>query len=79
VTAEPGRLTVRAMSPDLDGSVVLRYHSVPSLQARPAVPIDATFEEGDPAPFIRLRPPPGVSEVELEMIPPLRIPWAPGR
>jgi hypothetical protein len=79
VTAEPGRLTVRAMAPDLDGTVVLRYHSVPSLQARPAVPVDATFEEGDPAPFIRLRPSPGVSEVELEMIPPVRIPWAPGR
>jgi hypothetical protein len=79
VTAEPGRLKVRAMAPDLDGSVVLRYHSVPSLQARPAVPVDATFEEGDPVPFIRLRPPPGVSEVELEMIPPVRIPWATGR
>ncbi|APW59134.1 ArnT family glycosyltransferase [Paludisphaera borealis] len=79
VAAAPGRLTVREMSPDLDGSVVLRYHSVPSLQAHPAVPVDATYEEGDPVPFIRLRPSPGVSEVELEMIPPVRIPWASGR
>lgn len=79
VTAEPGRLTVREMTPELDGSVVLRYHSVPSLQAQPAVPMDAVYEEGDPVPFIRLRPPPGVSEVELEMIPPLPIPWTPGR
>jgi hypothetical protein len=81
VTARPGRLTVRGMSADLDGSVVLRYHFVPSLQARPAVPVDAAYEEGDPVPFIRLRPVEGVSEVELEMIPPLRIPWAngPGR
>jgi hypothetical protein len=79
VTAAPGRLTVRAMSPDLDGSVVLRYHSVPSLQAHPAVPVEAAHEEGDPVPFIRLRPPPGVSEVELEMIPPVRLPWSSGR
>ena len=79
VTAAPGRLTVREMEPDLDGSLVLRYHSVPSLQAHPAVPVDATYEEGDPVPFIRLRPPPGVSEVELEMIPPVPIPWASGR
>jgi hypothetical protein len=76
VTARPGRLTVRGMSADLDGFVVLRYHSVPSLQARPAVAVDAEHQEGDPVPFIRLRPAEGVSEVDLEMIPPLRIPWA---
>ncbi len=79
VTAEPGRLTVREMEPDLDGSVVLRYHFVPSLQAQPAVPLDAVQEEGDPVPFIRIRPSPGASEVELEMIPPIPIPWASGR
>ena len=74
VTAEPGRLRVREMSPGVDGSVLLRYHSVPSLRARPAVPLEHRFEEGDPVPFIRLRPPPGVSEVELEMVGPLSVP-----
>jgi len=79
VTATPGRLTVRGMVPDLDGSVVLRYHHVPSLRAHPDVPVDAQFEEGDPVPFIRIRPPEGVEEVELEMVPPVSIPWAASR
>ena len=79
VTAAAGRLTVRRMVPDLDGSVVLRYHHVPSLRAHPDVPVDAQFEEGDPVPLIRIRPPEGVAEVELEMVPPVPIPWAPSR
>ncbi len=70
VAAEPGRLHVRAMSPGVDGSIVLRYHSVPSLRARPPIPLDPRFEEEDPVPFIGLRPPPGTSEVDLEMIAP---------
>jgi hypothetical protein len=70
VTAEPGRLHVRSMSPGVDGSIVLRYHSVPSLRARPPIPLDRRFEEGDPVPFIGLRPPPGTSEVDLEMVAP---------
>jgi len=79
VSATPGRLTVRGMVPDLDGSVVLRYHHVPSLRAHPDVPVDAQFEEGDPVPFIRIRPSEGVDEVELQMVPPVPIPWAASR
>jgi hypothetical protein len=78
VTAEPGRLRVREMSPGVDGSILLRYHSVPSLRARPSVPLEPRFEEGDPVPFILLRPPAGVSEVELEMVGPSRVPWPRG-
>jgi hypothetical protein len=78
VTAEPGRLRVREMSPGVDGSILLRYHFVPSLRARPEVPLEPRFEEGDPVPFIRLRPPPGASEVELEMVGPLSVPWPRG-
>jgi len=70
VAAEPGRLHVRAMSPGVDGSIVLRYHSVPSLRPRPPIPLDPRFEEGDPVPFIGLRPPPGTREVDLEMVAP---------
>jgi hypothetical protein len=70
VAAETGRLHVRAMSAGVDGSIVLRYHSVPSLRARPPIPLDPRFEDGDPVPFIRLRPPPGTSEVDLEMVAP---------
>ncbi len=70
VAAEPGRLHVRGMSPGVDGSIVLRYHSVPSLRTRPPMPLDPRFEEGDPVPFIGLRPPPGTHEVDLEMVAP---------
>ncbi|OJW24991.1 MAG: hypothetical protein BGO49_01795 [Planctomycetales bacterium 71-10] len=72
--AAPGRSVVRDMAPDLDGSVVLRYHSVPSLQARPAAPVDEEFAEGDPVPFIRIKPDAGVRGATLEMAPPFRAP-----
>jgi hypothetical protein len=65
VVAEPGRLRVRDMVPGLDGSIVLRYHSVPYLETSPLVACDADYREDDPVPFIRLRPAPGTSEVEL--------------
>jgi hypothetical protein len=71
VAAEPGRLRVRGMTPGLDGSIVLRYHSVPSLRVRPPIPLEERREEGDPVPFIVLRPPPAIQEVELEMVAPL--------
>ena len=68
VEAAPGRLRFRDLTPGLDGSVVLRYHSVPYLRARPAVAIDEPeYREDDPVPFIRLRPPAGTSDVELEL------------
>jgi hypothetical protein len=62
-----GRIRVRGMSPGLDGSVVLRYHSVPYLRAQPPVDCGREKREEDPVPFIRLRPPPGTRDVELEL------------
>jgi hypothetical protein len=74
VTAEPGRLRVSEMSAGVDGTVVLRYHSVPGLESRPPVPLEPRLEEGDPVPFIGLRPPPNTTEVVLEMASPYRFP-----
>jgi hypothetical protein len=65
VEAKAGVLRLHDLSPGLDGSVVLRYHSVPYLRARPAIAIEEEKREDDPVPFIRLRPPPGTSDVEL--------------
>jgi hypothetical protein len=67
VVAEAGKIHLRELTPGLDGSVVLRYHSVPCLTTRPKVACEPEYREDDPVPFIRLRPPPGMSEVELEM------------
>ena len=67
VDATPGRLRVSGMTPDLDGSVVLRYHFVPCLTTSPPVACEPEPLEGDPVPFIRLRPTPGTREVELKM------------
>jgi hypothetical protein len=67
VEAGPGRLRVMGMVPDLDGSVVLRYHFVPCLTTRSSVACEPVFLEQDPVPFIRLRPPPGMRDVELKM------------
>ena len=67
VEAEAGVLRLHDLTPGLDGSVVLRYHSVPYLRARPAVAIEQEYREDDPVPFIRLRPPPGTSDVELKL------------
>ena len=75
VTAEAGRLRVRDLTPGVDGSIVLRYHSVPCLRARPPVPLELRQEEGDPVPFIGLRPPSGTREVELEMVAPFQGPF----
>jgi hypothetical protein len=67
VEAINGRIQIRDMTPGLDGTVVLRYHSVPYLTTRPSVACDRVYREDDPVPFIGLRPPPGTSEVELEL------------
>ncbi len=67
VEAEAGVLKLHDLVPALDGSVVLRYHSVPYLEARPAIAIEQEIREDDPVPFIRLRPPPGTSDVELRL------------
>ena len=67
IEASAGRIRVREMSPGLDGSVVLRYHSVPYLTTSPPVALESERREDDPVPFIRLRPPAGTSDVELEL------------
>jgi hypothetical protein len=67
VEATPGRIRVRELVPGLDGWVVLRYHSVPYLKTYPSVACQPEYWEDDPVPFIRLRPPSGTSEVELEL------------
>jgi hypothetical protein len=67
VEAGPGWLRVRDMVPDLDGSVVLRYHFVPCLTTRSSVACEPELLEEDPVPFIRLRPAPGIHDVELKM------------
>ena len=54
VEARPGRLTVRRASGGVDGSVVLRYHSVPCLRADPPVAWESVFLEDDPVPFIKM-------------------------
>ena len=72
VQAEPGRIRVRDLSPGLDGSVVLRYHFVPWLTTRPPVACEPEYLEEDPVPFIRLRPPPEIRDVELELVLPGR-------
>ena len=67
VEASPGRIRVSDLSPGLDGSVLLRYHSVPYLKASPSVALEAEKREDDPVPFIRLRPPAGTRSVDLEI------------
>jgi hypothetical protein len=67
VEAVAGRIRVQGMSPGLDGTVVLRYHSVPYLRTNPSVVCEPEYREGDPVPFIRLRPPTGTRDVELEL------------
>ena len=67
VEASAGRIRVREMSPGLDGSVLLRYHSVPYLTTSPSVALESERRLDDPVPFIRLRPPAGTSAVELEL------------
>jgi hypothetical protein len=62
-----GQIRVQGMSPGLDGTVVLRYHSVPYLRAQSPVDCEREYREDDPVPFIRLRPPPGTRDVELEL------------
>jgi hypothetical protein len=65
VEAEPGRLRVSGATPGVDGTVVLRYHSVPCLRTRPQVQWDSVYLERDPVPFIRLRSPLGRVTLEL--------------
>ena len=72
VEAKPGRLTVRSIKPGLDGLAVLRYHSVPCLRSKPEGAWEPVFLEGDPVPFIGVRP--SAVPVEFELAFPGRIP-----
>jgi hypothetical protein len=67
VEASAGRIRIHDLSPGLDGSALLRYHSVPYLKSSPSVAIEREYREDDPVPFIRLRPTAGTRSVELEM------------
>jgi hypothetical protein len=69
VQAEPGRLIVRRASAGVDGTVVLRYHSVPHLSTSPRVWWEPVSLEDDPTPFIRLRPPAGPVTLEIRFRP----------
>ncbi len=72
VKAGPNRLEVTGMVPDLDGSIVLRYHFVPCLTTSSPVACEPEPHDEDPVPFIRLRPPPGIRDVEIRMSPSAR-------
>ena len=52
-------------SSGVDGKVVLRYHSAPCLRTDPTVEWEPVFLEGDPCPFIGLRPSPGTVTLEF--------------
>jgi hypothetical protein len=69
VEASPGRLVVRDAVAGVDGTVVLRYHSVPCLRAQPPVRWEPVSLEADPVPFIRLYPPAGRVTFELRIPP----------
>ena len=62
---------LRELSPGLDGSVVLRYHSVPCLTSQTRRSrCEPEYREDDPVPFIRLRPPPGPATSSSSFISP---------
>jgi hypothetical protein len=67
IEAEAGRIRIRELTPGLDGSVLLRYHSVPYLTTSPSVACEPEYHEEDPVPFIRLRPTAGTSGIDLEI------------
>jgi hypothetical protein len=71
VKATPNHLVVSKIKPGLDGLAVLRYHSVPCLRSSPEGRWEPVLVEGDPVPFIGVRP--GSEPVELELAVPL--PW----
>jgi len=69
VDATPGRLVVSGLRPGVDGSVVLRYHSVPCLRIDPPTRWEPVLLEQDPTPFIRLHPGKEPLTVELRFPP----------
>lgn len=69
VDASPGRLVVRDAKAELDGRVVLRYHFVPQLRARPSCALRPVLMDGDPVPFLELDPTDGSTVIELDPTP----------
>jgi hypothetical protein len=69
VEALPGLLRVSGLEGGVDGTVVLRYHSVPCLRTDPPVAWEPVSLEDDPVPFIKLRPPLGAVTIELRFPP----------
>lgn len=70
VIAEPGRLKIEgARGDELDGLVVLRYHSLPYLKSTPPIRLEPVRRADDPVPFIGFRPPPGDFTLELDFPP----------
>jgi hypothetical protein len=70
VEATAGRLVVRMKkADDVDGKVVLRYHTAPGIGANPPIALEEEFLEDDPVPFIRL--PYSVEPITLELRPSL--------
>ena len=69
VEAGPGWLKVVSEEGGVDGSIVLRYHSVPCLSTDRAVAWEPVFLEHDPVPFIKLLPPLGEVTFELKFPP----------
>ena len=68
VEAAPGRLRVtRPRLPTLTDRSCCGITSSRVSRARSSVACEPEFVEQDPVPFIRLRPPPGIRDVELKM------------
>lgn len=72
VKAVAGKLEVEPISADVDGMIVLRYHSVPGLRSDPPGLLREVEEAGDPVPFIGLFRP--EQAVTIEWAPPPLIP-----
>jgi hypothetical protein len=71
VKAEANKLTISDIKPDLDGLVVLRYHSVPCLRSLPEGRWEPVLIDGDPVPFIGVKA--STEPIVIEMAIPL--PW----
>jgi hypothetical protein len=67
VTPEPGRLVVEdAAAGEVDGLLVLRYHLLPKMRARPGVRLEPVRVGDDPVPLVGVREPPPRFVLELD-------------
>ncbi len=69
VIAEAGKLEVEPVAVDVDGMIVLRYHSVPGLRSDPPGLLREVEEPGDPVPFIGVIRPEGPLTIEWNAFP----------